>query len=84
MKLLRWIGTWAALTFLMVAAGALLGAVLFPVIGALAGKASPSGALALAGARNLGFYALVWAPGTAIVLTVILEARRRRGRCAGG
>lgn len=60
--------------------GALLGAALWPLIGAWAGGRIPLGDLALTGARTLGFYFFIWAPGTGIVLATIREHRRRQRR----
>lgn len=54
----------------VIAAGTVLGAVLFPLIGKLIGAQFTVGELALTGAKTLGFYFMLWAPGLALVLTV--------------
>lgn len=77
-RVTRWLLLWLVWTCGIVLAGALLGAVLFPLLGRLGGSSKDLGALALLGVRNLGFYAFVWAPGAAIVLVVMDEAKRRR------
>ena len=66
-------------TVLITATGAILGAALWPLVGAWAGSRTPLGDLALTGARTLGFYCFIWAPGTGIVVATIREHRRRRG-----
>ncbi|HQF38208.1 MAG TPA: hypothetical protein PK322_03735 [Opitutaceae bacterium] len=67
-------------TALITGAGALLGAALWPLIGAWAGSRVPLGDLTLTGARTLGFYCFIWAPGTGIVVATIHAHRRRRPR----
>jgi hypothetical protein len=59
------------------AAGAGLGAVLFPLAGSLFQTGHTAAQLATMGARIGGFYFLIWAPGTAVVLCVIRAYRRR-------
>jgi hypothetical protein len=49
------------------ALGALLGALLFPVIGGLGGSYRSASELILTGAKMGGFYFMVWAPGAALV-----------------
>ncbi len=58
-------------------AGAVLGATLFPLAGWLFHLGRPAGRLALEGASMAGFFFLIWAPGTAIVLCVMRAYRRR-------
>jgi hypothetical protein len=65
---------WVAL---IVAAGAVLGAALFPLGGWLLGLAQPAGRLAMQGASTGGFFFAIWAPGTAVVLCVMRAYRRR-------
>ena len=60
-----------------IAVGAALGTVIFPLVGWLAGLEHTPGNLALTGARTLGFYFMIWAPGLALVLTVKNEYERR-------
>lgn len=67
----------------VIALGAVLGAAIFPLVGRLAGLEKSVGELALTGARTLGFYFMVWAPGLSLVLTVKNEYERRRRQSAG-
>jgi riboflavin biosynthesis pyrimidine reductase len=60
----------------LIAAGALLGTILFPVFGPLLGATATPGALALAGAKFGSFYCLIWAPGIAIVATVMYAHKK--------
>lgn len=62
----------------LIAMGALLGLILYPLIGWVAGLESTPGELALNGLRDLGFYALMWAPGIALVVTVKREYEARQ------
>lgn len=59
------------------AAGAALGAVLFPLAGLCFHTGHTAGQLLVSGIRIGGFYACIWAPGTAIVLCVMRAYRRR-------
>lgn len=65
-------------TLVITAAGAALGALTFPLIGALAGADASAASLALSGAKNLGFLAFIWAPGAAIVLAFRRAYLRRQ------
>lgn len=71
---------WLSITAAIVAAGAIIGAISFPAVGALLGLDHPPAALARFGASQLAFYAFVWAPGTSIVLCIMLAARDRHRR----
>lgn len=51
----------------VVALGALLGAVIFPIVGKLGGAHKTTEELVVFGAKTLGFYFFVWAPGIALV-----------------
>lgn len=73
-----WIGIWHGWVALIVAVGALIGAVLFPLIGSLAGMDYTVAAMLRRGVFDGGFYALIWAPGAAFVICVVQS--RRRGR----
>jgi hypothetical protein len=79
---LHWALHFLVWTLGIVAVGAVLGAVVFPLVGSLAGVDKSAGELALTGARTLGFYFMVWAPGVGIVLTVKNEYERRRRKAA--
>ncbi len=63
-------------------AGACLGAVVYPLFGALAGNPRPAASLAWHGARDLGFLTFIWAPGIGIVVAFHRAWSRRRA--AGG
>jgi hypothetical protein len=75
---LHWALHFLVWTLGIIALGAALGSVIFPVVGLIAGIEKPAGDLALTGARTLGFYFMVWAPGIGLVLTVKNEYERRR------
>jgi hypothetical protein len=64
-------------TATLTAAGAGLGAGLFPLAGWLFHLGTSAGQLAQQGVRIGGFYFLIWAPGTALVLCVMRAYRRR-------
>jgi hypothetical protein len=49
------------------ALGALLGAILFPLVGPLGGAVKTRDELIVLGARTGGFFFMVWAPGIALV-----------------
>jgi len=74
-------GRWAAYflfwVLVIVAAGAAVGALTFPLVGPLFGSQRGPLAHALAGARHLGFITLIWAPGIALVLCVSRAHRNR-------
>lgn len=58
--------------------GAALGAVAFPLWGLAFGLKKTAAELALFGARTLGFYFLMWAPGIALVAGVMRAYERRQ------
>jgi hypothetical protein len=58
------------------ALGALLGAVTFPVAGRLGGAHKTTAELVLFGAKTLGFYFMVWAPGLALVREFMRAAKQ--------
>lgn len=60
------------------ASGAALGALAFMLFGAATGAAFTMGELARNGARTLGFYFALWAPGIALVLCVKRSYEQRR------
>ncbi|WP_404422758.1 dihydrofolate reductase family protein [Nibricoccus sp. IMCC34717] len=62
----------------LIGAGAVLGTILFPTFGPLFGSVKSTAALALAGAKFGSFYCLIWAPGIAIVATV-MRAHKKAG-----
>jgi ABC-type transport system involved in cytochrome c biogenesis permease component len=58
--------------------GIALGVIVFPLVGLLFNLDATPGELALRGARILGFYFGIWAPGVALVVTVKREYEARR------
>ena len=62
----------------VVLAGAILGAISFPLLGPLFGSNHTPGQHAIAGARHLGFIAMIWAPGLALVLCAIRAHRNKQ------
>jgi hypothetical protein len=55
----------------------LIGAISFPLLGPAFGSTSTPLEHAMAGARHLGFIALIWAPGIALVLCVMRAYRNK-------
>jgi len=66
---------WATAVVLL---GAVAGAIGFVLLGPLFGSAEPPLRHAIAGARHLGFIALIWAPGIALVLCVMRVYRNKQ------
>lgn len=60
------------------ALGALLGAIVFPIAGALGGAYKTRDELIVLGTRTGGFFFMVWAPGVALVRMFIRAAARKR------
>ena len=72
-------------TAAITAIGAMLGAGLWPLAGLLARTHQLPIDLAMTGARTLGFYFLLWAPGTGIVIATIHAWRQHhRGGTPNG
>lgn len=65
---------------LITGTGAILGVAIWTLVGVWTGSQYPVWELALTGARTLGFYFFIWAPGTGIVIATIREWRRRHPR----
>jgi uncharacterized transporter YbjL len=65
---------------IITAGGAVVGSIVFPLVGTLAGMDMTAGAMALSGARQLGFLAFIWAVGIAIVMAFQHAHRHRRQR----
>jgi hypothetical protein len=77
-----WAGRVAGFLFTVleiVVLGAVLGAVIFPVAGKLGGAQKSTAELVLFGAKTLGFYFFVWAPGIALVREFMRAAKQRAG-----
>jgi len=62
---------------LVVLAGAAVGAIGFPLLGPLFGSTLTATEHVVAGARHLGFVAMIWAPGIALVLCVVRAYRNK-------
>ena len=79
---LHWSLYFLVIVAVIATAGALLGAVAFTLFGLVTGADFPLDRLALKGAKTLGFYFTLWAPGVSIVLCVkrAYEQRRAAGR----
>lgn len=61
------------------ALGAVIGAVIFGISGALFSEDRTAASLAIEGARRIGFIFSIWAPAIALVATVMrAHARRQR------
>jgi len=61
----------------IVVGGAIVGAVSFPLLGPVFGSKLTPLQHTIAGARHLGFIALIWAPGIALVLSFVRAHRRK-------
>ncbi len=64
--------------------GALVGSVIFPVVGSLAGMDLTAGEMARNGARQLGFLTFIWAVGIAIVMAFQRAHRLRHAQRPAG
>jgi hypothetical protein len=75
---------WAAYFFfwllMITGGGALIGAIGFALLGPLFGSVQTPFEHAVAGARHLGFVAVIWAPGIALVLCVMRAHRNNQTR----
>jgi hypothetical protein len=69
------IGGFAFTIVELCALGALLGALLFPLVGKLSGSEKNHAELVFLGVKTGGFYFMVWAPGAALVRQFIRAAR---------
>lgn len=65
-------------TAVIVAGGALVGALVFPLVGLAIDSPRDVTSLAGSGAKQLGFFAFIWAPGIAIVLAFQRAWRSRQ------
>lgn len=65
---------------MITAGGAIVGAIVFPIIGLIAAMPGGPTAHMLAGIKNLGFLTFVWAPGISIVLAFDHAYKRHRSR----
>jgi len=67
----RVVAVWHLRVLLIVSAGALIGAILFPLAGVLLGMDYTLAEMALNGIKDGGFYGLIWAPGAAFIWGVV-------------
>lgn len=67
-------------SLIITAGGALVGAVVFPIVGTLGSVEMSAGAMAWSGARQLGFLTFIWAVGIAIVMAFQHAHRRRQAQ----
>jgi len=72
---------WSAMITL---GGALVGSVIFPVVGSLAGMDLTVGEMARNGARQIGFLTFIWAVGIAIVMAFQRAHRLSRAQRPSG
>ena len=77
---LHWSLYFLVITTVIAATGAIVGALAFVMFGLVTGADFSQRELAVGGAKTLGFYFTLWAPGIAIVLCVkrAYEHRQRR------
>jgi len=68
-------------TVIITAGGAVVGAVVFPIVGLLAKVEMTVAAMVWSGARQLGFLTFIWSVGIAIVMA-FQHAHRRRAQAA--
>lgn len=73
-----WSGRWHGLVGAICAGGALIGGLLYPLVGSMAGLEYSVGEMLRNGLRDGGFYALIWAPGISLVACAMWAARRRQ------
>lgn len=76
-KRLHWSWYAAAWIFGLVTGGAVVGAIVFPLVGFIFETGRSSAELAFNGVKILGFYGFIWAPGVALVVTVKREYEAR-------
>ena len=77
---LVWVVRWLLLTIGICLAGALVGAILFPVAGHLLAMDLGTREMVTNGIFDGGFLALIWAPGISFVVC-LMWARGSRGEC---
>ena len=77
-KIPRWPLTFFKWTLGITLTGAVLGAIVFPLFGVVVDTGRTPLELAWQGIKTLGFFFGIWAPGTALVITVkkVYEAKR--------
>lgn len=66
------------IVFAWIALGAVIGAVLFPLLGPLLGHRGSAMELLRHGLRFGSFYFMIWAPGLSLVLTVMKGYREKK------
>lgn len=73
-----WFFRWLALVLIITAGGAVIGAVLFSVVGLAFQMDYRLSELLRNGLRDGGFYAFIWAPGVSFVLCVMKAYKNSR------
>lgn len=77
-SLFGWIVTGLLLMGAIVAAGGVLGSLLYPVFGSLLGMKLHVLEMAANGLYDGAFYALIWAPGISLVLCIMAAHHKMR------
>lgn len=77
-----WSGRWHGLVAGITAGGALVGGVVYPLVGGLAGLDYRLREMIWNGMTDGGFLALIWAPGISLVACVMWAVRRHRAEKA--
>lgn len=80
LRIWTWIGRWHGLVLGMTLTGAMLGAVVFPLVGFLAGMQLGIGEMFRNGLRDGGFYALIWAPGVSFVACFMIARGNQKNQ----
>jgi hypothetical protein len=76
-SVLFYVGYVLGWTVAISAGGAVVGAILFPLVGLLIGKDMTVSAMILSGARQIGFLTFIWAFGIAVVMAFQRAYKRR-------
>ena len=76
-SILFYIGYVLGWTAAISAGGAVVGAILFPIVGSLIGKEMTVTAMILSGARQIGFLTFIWAFGIAVVMAFQRAYKKR-------
>jgi hypothetical protein len=73
-----WVRLWHGMVFAAVATGALIGGILFSLIGTLIGMEPAPYNMLLSGLRDGAFYVFIWAPGASLIACVMLAFHGRK------
>jgi hypothetical protein len=77
---LGWCAVWSLLVVAIVAAGAIAGSVLYPLVGTLLQMELSVREMFINGVFDGGFYALIWAPGVSFVACIMGAHWKNRNR----